>query len=469
MVSCPYDIAYIKMTNSNNTVFLILFWIYTIHIQHPTQKPPVSVTLQIYTFSAKKQKYPHIVFLPCGEKSVILQRENMKRTLLILLLLATVTAARGQYLRLAGDTNRTALYLDASRIWNYNLYEHSRWGGGLLLSTHPQRFIFSRIDAEGYLGYGTFDEQWKYGIALTEYVRNSPFHSAIYQRFEHDYFAAGSRHLANPWSGGQLLGGFMSHRMTEERLVTFGYRWNTLPWRWAVEFDWGERRPLFDEAQLLYARQELLNYQRFGRLRLLLRHSSGFAAQYELFGDWKTMRLLAEYRRSIPLPFLKLDLYTQGGVTPKSNAYVDLFDLGGTWDAPVYIGNNLPTVSPNEFTANAFTLLSLRLQTARPLYSLYNNLFSVGSNPRPFVGLTAFWGTLWGQDANGRKTLETFVLQSPYEGLLEPVVGVDGIVRWGAVDLGAAIAYRIAPHSAPYHRNSVTQNLVLLISATLAQ
>ena len=101
--------------------------------------------------------------------------------------------------------------------------------------------------------------------------------------------------------------------------------------------------------------------------------------------------------------------------------------------------------------------------------ALYNNLFSVGSNPRPFVGLTAFWGTLWGQDANGRKTLETFVLQSPYEGLLEPVVGVDGIVRWGAVDLGAAIAYRIAPHSAPYHRNSVTQNLVLLISATLAQ
>ena len=391
----------------------------------------------------------------------------MKRTLLILFFLTAALGACGQYLHLAGDTARTALYLDAGRIWNYNLYEHSRWGGGLLLSTHPKQFIFKQIDAEGYLGYGTFDEQWKYGVSLAEHLHCSN-NSVFYQRAQKDYFAAANRHIDKPWSGTSLLSGFMSRRMVEMHCVTLGYRMDLNLWRWAAEITFGKRGHLFDEYTLLYSRQTPIDFEQFGCLRLLLRHNNGFAAQYELFSDLKTMRLLAEYRRSIPLSFLTLDFYAQGGITPKNNAYIDLFDLGGTWDAPVYIGSNFPTVSPNEFTSNTFGLLSMRLCTAKPLYNVYSTLFNVGSNPRPFVGLTALWGSMWGQNADGTKIIETFVLQAPYKGLLEPVVGVDGIVRWGAADLGVALACRITPRTATYHQNQTPENLIFMLSITLA-
>ena len=401
------------------------------------------------------------------KKKCIFAFRNMKRSLLILLYLSAAMGACGQYLRLVGDSSRTALYIDAGRICNYNLYEHSRWGGGLMLTTHPSNFIFNKIDAAGYLGYGTRDKRWKYGAALDEHLRNSPFQSALYQRFEHDYFAAGSRHIANPWSGGQLLGGFMSRRMTEDILVTFGYRWHTRPWRWAVEFTWGERRCLFNETDLLYASQDLLNYERFGRLRLSIRHSSGFAAQYEYFSDWKTMRLLADYRRTIPFSFLKLDLYAQGGVTPKYNKYIDMFDLGGFYNAPLYLERGFSTIRPNEFTSNTFASFYLRLQTAAPLFRTYNPLFGTGTNPTPFLSINALWGMLWGQDENGQRPWLTSSLQSPNRGILEVSIGMDGIIHYGVVDWGVAVAYRITSPTAAYHNTNARHNIAILITAKL--
>lgn len=392
-----------------------------------------------------------------------------KRTLLILLCLAAATGASGQYLRLAGDTMHTALYLDAGRIWNYNLYEHSRWGGGLMLTVHPEHFIFNRVDAEGYLGYGALDRQWKGGLALAEHVRNSTLGSVHYQRAEWDYFPIGSRHIGNPWSGGQLLGGFMARRMTGERRVTLGHRWNTDGWRWAVEFTAGMRGKLFDENNLLYLNQDTINFERVGVLRLLLRHRCGFAAQYELFGDLKTMRLLVDYRRSIPLSFLKLDLYTQGGVSPRHNEYIDMFDLGGIYNAPLYLERGFSTIRPNEFTANSFALLCLRLQSRKPLYSSYSILFRTGSNPSPFVGLNALWGNMWGQDALGQRPWLDSYLQAPHRGLLEVSLGMDGIVRWGVVDWGIAIARRITPASTPYHLPSPRSNVTLLITAKMTE
>lgn len=395
----------------------------------------------------------------------------MKRTLpILLLLLAANPCARGQYLRLAGNPAGTALYFDPGRLWDYNLYEHSRWGGGLRLEIHPQRFIFSQIDAEAYLGYGTFDQQWKYGLALAEHVRGSRCNSVFYQRFEHDYFATGSRRIADPWSaGGQLLGGFMSRRMTEDHSLTLGLRCHTARWRWAAELTWGRQAWLFDENQLLHKDIDTLSYNTFGRLRLVMRHLCGVSAQLEYFSDWHTLRLLADYRHGFTLKPLRLDLYTQGGFTPAQNAYIHMFDLGGTWGAPVYLRNSLLTARPNEFTANTFALISLRLQPDKPLYSVYSQLFHVGSNPLPFVGLTAVWGTMWNQDTDGQRPWLTTHLQAPHRGLLEATLGVDGIIRCGAVDWGAAVAYRIDPHSAPYHRNSVAQNLAFLITATLLQ
>lgn len=405
------------------------------------------------------------------EKKCIFAAEMAtKRLLSTLVVLLGTLAAHGQYLPLAGDTARTALFLDVGRIWNYNLYEHSRWGGGLRLTTHPGQFVFSQIDAEAYLGYGTFDQQWKYGIAIAEHIRGSRLNSVHYQRLERDYFAVGSRHIANPWSeGGHLLGGFMSRHMTENHILTLGHRWHTESWRWAVEVGWGERGLLFDEKQLLYSNTTSLTFESYLRLRLLLRHRCGLGAQVESAIDGSALRLLADYRRNLSFHAFKLNLYAQGGFSPRGNEYVDMFDLGGIYSAPLYLNHGFSTARPNEFTANTFAMLCLRLQTRMPLYNFYNSFFNIGSHPTPFVSLKAVWGNLWGQNADGQRPWLTTYLQAPHKGMLEPSLGLDGVIRFGLADFGVALAYRVTPPSAPYHRSDPRDNLSLLFTAKLVE
>ena len=393
-------------------------------------------------------------------------------TLAALALLASATA-QGQYVKLTGDTSRTALYFNADRVWDYNLYEHSRWGGGLRLVVHPARLVFDEVAADASLGYGVYDEQWKYGVALTERRHGNTF----YQRFRRDYFAAGSRRMDSPWSdGGQPLGSFWARRMTDETRVTLGMHRRTGRCRWAVEGEWRRRGMLFDGNRLLYLNQgESIGRSRLVAARLMMSLTCGFSAQLELGhildppggGSPHLARLLTRYNRTFRLSPLLLKVYAQAGVTPPATEYADMFDLGGTYGAPVLLGNNLATARPNEFTANLFGLVSLRLRTAKPLYRVYSTLFSVGSNPVPFVGVNAAWGRLWGQGTDGRLVQQGILLQAPDRGIAEPVAGVDGLVRWGVVDWGAAVVYRLVPPSASYHLATPADNLTVLITASL--
>lgn len=388
----------------------------------------------------------------------------MRRLLTTLLMLLTLTAARGQYLLLAGDTSRTALYLDAGRVWNYNLYEHSRWGAGLRLHAKPS------FAADAYLGYGTFDQQWKYGIGFTEYF-NRQNRQSLYQTFIHDYFAVGNRRPDSPSEqGSYLLGGFWSHRMTEHYRGSMGYRWHTSRAAWAVEAVYTAQRRLFDEHKLLYIINDSIGkFKHYFYGRMMMYHPAGIHLQAELSPGLEMARLLVQYRSSFPFNSLTMNIFAQGGISAAQSDYENLFDLGGTWGAPLFVGNGLATARPNEFTANNFILFSLRLRTARPLYNIYSSLFSLGSNPVPFAGITAMWGSLWQQDPDGRRLWQGIPLQAPYRGLFEPIAGIDGIVHWGAVDWGVAVTYRLAPDGAPYRLANPTDNLTLLFTARLHQ
>ena len=66
-------------------------------------------------------------------------------------------AAAGQYVPLHRGA-RGSWYLNLDRLWNYNLYEQSRWGAGL-------RYGSVRWDVEGYAGYGVLDRQLKGGVS----------------------------------------------------------------------------------------------------------------------------------------------------------------------------------------------------------------------------------------------------------------------------------------------------------------
>ena len=143
-------------------------------------------------------------------------------------------------------------------------------------------------------------------------------------------------------------------------------------------------------------------------------------------------------------PFV-LHYHTQAGITPPNTPYIYMFNLGGTFGSPLFFRNSLLTARPCEYTANAFALASLRFGLEEPLYSVWNSLFVIGSNPRPFVGLTGACGMMWGQSSDGTLHYESLDLQAPNHGVAEAVVGVDGLVRWGMVDYGCAVACGFHP------------------------
>ena len=153
--------------------------------------------------------------------------------------------------------------------------------------------------------------------------------------------------------------------------------------------------------------------------------------------------------------------------------YSRKFDLGGSLGCPLGLRRTLMTVAPCEFTADAFGLVIVRLQTAKPVLDLYSRAYSIGTRPTPFVQTAVLLGALWGQDANGISVCplspyDRMALQAPHYGLAEAGVGVNGILRWGWVDFGVSAAYRLTPASAPYHRIDPLGNLSVNVTAVLS-
>ena len=399
-----------------------------------------------------------------------------KRLLLTLTTLLTVVSAQGQYLRLAGDAERTALYLDLDKIWNYNLYEHSRWGGGLRLSVHD---LFC---ADGYIGYGTKDQKFKWGLTLDALHPSVGRH--IYLSALYDLEAAGSRRLQNAsLSDIGSLSAFMSHRMSHVERVTIGWRQDIsqrLQLGAAIRYSAEER--LFDAYGLVYPTSYYNPNAKtlFGFTEVLFDLKLNRHLHFHLLlGDseesynnerMRYLRMLLQYDNDFNLNPFTLHIFAQGGWSDGLNhavPYSRMFDLGGTWSSPVYFRNSLLTARPNEFTANAFAFVSVVLQTSKPLYSTYSSILNAGSNPTPFIGFNAAWGALWGMNANGQRAWQQLGLQAPYLGIVEPLVGINGILRWGLVDYGFATAYRVTPLQAPYHYTEPLDNLTLLLTATI--
>ena len=78
--------------------------------------------------------------------------------------------------------------------------------------------------------------------------------------------------------------------------------------------------------------------------------------------------------------------------------------------------------------------------------------------------INAMIGSNGGQET---ADVEGFTLRAPSKGLVEPMAGIDRLVRWGAFDLGFAMAYQITPESASYRRPQFIDRCALLGVATL--
>lgn len=390
----------------------------------------------------------------------------MKKALLILALTLAASTVAAQHIPLYTQPDGTAFGIELDRIWSYNLYEHSRWGAGVYYHTEPEGTIFSSTDYSAYVGYGLRDRRLKGGFSWSYMFDFDAFRMGLYSATQLDHFAVGSRQigsasLTQPGS----LAGFMSRRMDRQLRLTLGLQFplDALDIKFESHMFIGSH--LFDGSGLLYEclGDTLFNEDGFDVTLLLQRQAVALRIQAgrSITQGLGFAGILVQYDSTFRFPKLYLGLFAQCGATTLHTPFSYRFNLGGTHGAPLCFSHSLLTVEPDEYTADAFCLASVRLGASKPLYSLWSNLLVLGSMPRPFIGLNGAWGTLWHSDGPWPDSFAAGLqLEAPERGLAEWIVGADGLVRWGMVDYGVALAGRLFP--------AFASRLTVLLTAELS-
>ncbi|MBP3764115.1 MAG: hypothetical protein J6I49_09630 [Bacteroidales bacterium] len=409
----------------------------------------------------------------------------MKRSIVLTVCaISLATSALGQYVRINDKGSKSGLYFNLDRLWAYNIYEASRWGGGLRYDLWlGDRGALRTLSLEGYVGYGYSDQRLKWGLQadLQSRLKGQPhLFGGYFRDLTHD----ASRRI-DRYSLSALTANFdfMARRFSETDRFYFGLG-GLLGAATAVDAEvrYSRERRLFDQNRLFYPaspeeRDEFPLY-RLLEFSLAVRHKSGLRGELTVGGGHNDAfgtrdyfgtygRLLVQWDTTLYRKHLYLHPYVQAGATTRGLPYSRHFDLGGTSGSPLLFSRALATAQANEFTANLFGLLSVKAGFRTPLFKLDLDFLSLGLCPRPFVVAGAAWGRLWDEDEEGLVWHDNIEMQSPSRGIAEAGVGIDGILRIGAVDWGAALVWRLVPPSAPYRLRNKEDNLTLLFTAVL--
>lgn len=428
---------------------------------------------------------------------------------IIALLLLSGAPLRSQNIRFTHLWNHTNISFDLNQLYNYNLYEQNRWGGGFNLTTplhYDSRYgidFQNLLSATIYGAYGTGDHAWKYGGGAELRFPRSLIRS-VGLNYRHDLDMAGrhsfdsynilnttdnSTYFSSRYSMVDRLTAGLTVKLPGKNYLTAEYRhsgerllFNATNLMYPAIYDADAlAKSYYDEAHLR------LDYGDHWRFDLLAGHGKyndcgPFGGITKAGNFW---RLVAQYQVAKTFSGNKgsVNFFAQGGTTGGANTPLSRrFDLSGTGSSFYYFNNTLLTVRPNTFMADAFLFCSFSYTMAKPLWNL--NI----SHPTPFVQLNAVWGTLYGDhvvDGSGIYELmsgnaiasnefasynglpSAFMLTAPSQGLLEPVVGLDKLLRWGVLDLGVAAAYQLTPKNAPYHLDNFLDKFSVMCIAKL--
>lgn len=393
----------------------------------------------------------------------------MKRILPLVLFICCATMAHSQHIHLFGNESRSAMYFNLDRLWSYNLYEQSTWGGGLHFVIFTPFTFANRREYNLYVNYSPHINQWKYGMGVAYRLRRSRSGGTLYVSVAHDYFTAAGRSLddASRCDMGSTST-FMTQRMEEQYVFTAGYSFEIGDAVVSIDGRWHKGWRLFDADGMRYRTDSTTVVREDGQVyRVRVDIPCGVIVQLQtgLVEKRSFARLIGQFYQDIEMGAVSLGVYAQCGLASNGAPYTYLFDLGGSYGGPVCYDNSLLTARPNEFTANAYGVAALRFHPTKPIFKLYSRLFHIGTMPMPYVGVKAMWGHLHGQDADGSASVDGLALQSPHHGIAEGAIGVDDILRWGSTSWGVAAAYRVAPKGVPYHYETMEERVALMITA----
>ncbi len=417
---------------------------------------------------------------------------NKKLTICILLGFAAFMGhCNAQSIRLTSYRSQTNVTLDLNRAYNYNIYERNRWGMGIDLiqplkyDKRYGRLFQNSFVASAYFGYGTGDHAWKYGGAVGLGFPRSVFRQ-ISVCYQHDLLRVGSHSFEeyNIFNTIANSSYFSSRFSGVDRIGVVAQIDIPGPGLIFVDYNHSRERYLFDAKGPLYPalyEEDRMPYDIFNEVGIDLYwgehwkfgvladiwHFDDSAIEHDPLLQLHYLRFLAQYSNKIDFKdnHGQLSLFAQGGVISRDYAPLSRrFDLGGTGGGSYYFYNTFLTVRPNTFLADLFTLASIRYTTGWSIWK------TVVSEPHPFVQLNAMWGMQYGKSWS-RNTYYVnnteMMFNAPLDGLLEPCVGIDGLLHWGVLDLGVAAAYQMTPKKTSYHLDNFLDKFAVMCVAKL--
>lgn len=397
----------------------------------------------------------------------------MCKRLAILLLLFPALVIEAQSIRLTRYRAATALYLDAERLYNFNLYERHRFELGLTWvipneSCPEAKYFLGQWTLKGYGAYGVGDKDFKLGGSAQLRLptkSNVRLQMSTYKDLER----AASRRLSSYRMLSPAMNtGYVSSRYVGVRggeLSVLATPRKGFDFKIGLRQTWEDYR--FDAQVLLYPAvlpQERAEVRMFSELSSRLSWTKGIIAdlrvgRMEDSSEHFYLRSLLQY--TSPKRLSGISFFAQLGFATEGSPYSRMFDISGTANAIYFFRNTFLTVAPNTFTANLFANVCVNYTAELPLWELS------WSSPHPFLQLNTLWGHLFGQDATGFLYWDGLPLQSPNLGIAEMSTGFDGLVHWGLFDLGFGVAYRLCPTAASYFSEDPTQNFAFTIVADL--
>ncbi len=429
-------------------------------------------------------------------------RKKLSYNILTLLLLCSLTAG-SQNIRFTHLWNHTDISFDLNQLYNYNNYEHNRWGAGFNLTTplhydtrygtNFQNLFYASVN----VGYGTGDQAWKYGADLQlrfpRYIFRQfsvSFHHDLEKIGGHSFKAynilnttENSTYFSSRYSAIDRLAAGIQLDLPGKSFLSAEYRhsgerllFNAVNLLYPAKYEEdAQPKNYFDEAHLsLTYGDDWLFDLLLGKVHIKGAGPLGGNESYNSF--W---RLVAQYSHTFSFKDKggSFSLFAQAGTTGSSDVPISRrFDISGTGGTFYYFRNTLLTVRPNTFMADGFFQGSLSYCFGFNLWNLKR------SKPRPFLQLNALWGMLYGKDEKiydlqsgqliGMNPTyaglpSAIRLDAPTEGLLEPVVGFENLIRWGVLDIGVAAAYQLTPKNAFYHLDNFLDKFAVMCIAKL--
>lgn len=390
----------------------------------------------------------------------------MPKRLFFLMFVAVSLLASGQQIRLTKYRAPLALYLDPSCLYNYNRYEGSRLDLSLI-AVFPNEASEAARDAKHFFSsgiygaYGFVDKDFKFGGSLGYYRKatpNNPRPWSISLWGAHDLEPAASRNLGTY----NIItiadnSSYLSSRYVGVNgcSLLFNKRFGKLKLATSLRLSWEDYR--FDNYYLIYPFSNSYlkdNVKRFEEAKVRLDwcpkpKNNGLTLQIRgglVHDDAQRAYISSLLQYDADLGISGLHLFGQAGYASSQAPYSRMFDLSGTAFSHYFFRHNFLTVSPNTFASNAFAHICLNYTTPEPIWK------SSWSNPHPFIQVNAMIGRLHDADEMGLAVVDGISLKAPDKGLLEPAAGLDGLIRWGLLDVGFGVAYQVSPSSATYYR-----------------